>query len=92
MAIITQIVILMTVLAAMVMVLLGIRQLTSFEGFEDADDTKRLKDEIDEDDRIISKSNIFHNLVESDKSPDEERIKKERVYNDKLKDPFSRKE
>lgn len=92
MAIITQIVILMTVLAAMVMVLLGIRQLTSFEGFEDADDTKRLKDEIDQDDRIISKSNIFHNLVESDKSLDEERVKQERVYNDKLKDPFSRKE
>ena len=49
MSIFTQIVILLMVLACMVMVLLAIRQLTHFEGFEDLEETNHLKDEVEED-------------------------------------------
>ena len=78
MSLFIQIVILLGVLAAMVMVLLGIRQLTHYEGFDDAKETDLLKNEVEEKDKILSENNIFHNLVET-----EEKKKKNRAYNKK---------
>ena len=88
MGVFTQIVILLIVLACMVMVLLAIRQLTHFEGFEDSEETIHLKEEVDDDGHIISKNNIFSTLVEA--TPEEE--KKERTQRSNSNDPFSRKE
>ena len=88
MGIFTQIVILMVVLACMVMVLLAIRQLSHFEGFDDTEETSHLKKEVDEDGHIISHNNIFSTLVDA-QSDDE--VKKEN-YKSNSRDPFSRKE
>ena len=88
MGIFTQIVILMIVLACMVMVLLAIRQLSHFEGFDDSSETDHLKKEVNEDGQIISHNNIFSTLVEA---PPEEDMKKEH-YKSNSSDPFSRKE
>lgn len=84
----TQIVILLVVLACMVMVLLAIRQLTHFEGFEDFEETNHLKEEVKEDGHILSHNNIFSTLVET--VPDEESNKKS--HNSNSKEPVSRKE
>ena len=75
MDIFTQIVILMIVLSSMVMVLLAIRQLTKFEGFDDSNETKELKEELEEDKHVVSNNNIFHTLVEA---PDEKSFKKKK--------------
>ena len=56
----------------MVMVLLAIRQLTHYEGFEDADETSHLKDEVEDDGNILSHNNIFSSLVEVDSDKDQE--------------------
>ena len=82
-----QIIILLAVLAAMVMVLLAIRQLAHFENFDNQEETDLLKDEIEKDDKIVSKNSIFHNLV----GPEVE-IKKDNDYNKTSRDPLSRKE
>ena len=87
MTVVTQVIILLIVLAAMVMVLLAIRQLSHYEGFDDSIESSRLKEEVENDERILSKNNIFHNLVDSEKGK-----KTEKVYNENSKDPFSRKE
>lgn len=87
MSLFIQIIILIAVLATMIMVLLSIRQLSRFEGFDDAEETSELKEEVEEEDRILSKHNIFHNIVEPEKL--QERVKD---YRDKDNDPFSRKE
>lgn len=87
MSLFTQIVILMIVLACMVMVLLAIRQLSHFEGFDDSEETIHLKEEIDDDSHILSNNSIFSNLVEPE--TEEERIKD---YKSNSKDPFSRRE
>ena len=87
MGLFTQIVILLLVLACMVMVLLAIRQLSHYEGFEDADETVHLKKEVKEDGHILSNNNIFSTLVET--SSDEE---KKDNYKANSKEPFSRKE
>lgn len=80
----TQIIILLIVLTAMVIVLLGIRQLTRFERFDNLEETNHLRDEIKDDGNILSNNNIFHNLVE---------VKtKEKNQNSNSKDPFSRRE
>ena len=76
----TEIVILIAVLAAMVMILLAIRQLSHFEGFDDADETLKLKDEIRDKDKILSHNNIFHTLVDPDKK---EELKKEKIQKEK---------
>lgn len=73
MAVFTQIIILIVILACMVMVLLAIRQLTHFEGFDDADETVHLKEEVEEDSHILSHNNIFSSLVEAD--PDKNKNK-----------------
>lgn len=81
-----QIVILIVVLACMVMVLLAIRQLTNFEGFDDNEETIRLKEEIEDDGHIISKNNILNTLVEAE--PEKEF--KHKDYNSNSKEPVSR--
>lgn len=91
MTIITQIIILLVVLACMVMVLLAIRQLTHFETFDDQVETNHLKEEVEEDRHILSKNNIFSTLVEAEPTESEESIK-EKTYKSKSKDPFSRNE
>ena len=80
----TQIIILIIVLSSMVMVLLAIRQLTRFEGFDDAEETRQLKDELEDNGKILSHNSIFSNLVEAD---DEEP-----THNSKSKEPVSRRE
>lgn len=87
MSLFTQIIILMIVLACMVMVLLAIRQLSRFEGFDDSDETVHLKEEVEEDRQVLSHNNIFHTLVET--SQDE---KSKKIHNSNSKEPFSRKE
>lgn len=87
MSVFTQIVILLLVLATMMIVLLGIRQLSHFEGFEDIDETSNLKEEVEDDSRIISRNNIFHNIVDI-----KDQDKKVKVYKVTSKDPISRKE
>ena len=89
MSIFTQIVILTVVLASMVMVLLAIRQLTNFEGFEDKEETAHLKNEIENEDKVISDNNIFHNLIGEKKKT---KFEKKEYYKDNSKDPLSRKE
>ena len=89
MAIFTQIIILIVILAVMFMVLLAIRHLTHFEGFEDSEETTRLKEEIKKDSRILSNNNIFHNLVDTEIKKEKQT---EKVYNSNSNDPFSRKE
>ena len=89
MALFTQIIILLAVLVAMVLVLLAIRQLSNFEGFDDAEETHRLKEEVVNEDKVLSRNNIFHTLVDSD---NKKNTKTEKVYNDNSKDPFSPKE
>lgn len=84
MSVFTQIVILMLVLTAMVMVLLAIRQLTHYEGFDDIEETRHLRREVRNNDKIMSNNNIFHNLVEVEPEEIDQKSNS--------KDPFSRKE
>lgn len=88
MALFTQIVILMLVLACMVMVLLAIRKLTHSEGFEDVEETEHLRDELEDEGKILSHNNIFSTLVDSDT----ESYWKERDHKKNSKEPVSRKE
>ena len=88
MGIFLQIIILLAILAAMVMVLLAVRQLSKFEGFENQNDTDSLKEEINDRKEIISSHNMFHKLMDAE----EKEMKKEKVYNETSKDPFKRKE
>ena len=91
MGLFTQIVILLIVLTAMVMVLLGIRELTHFEGFDNSEETRHLRDEVNENGKILSHNNIFHNLVEVE--PEKVEVKKrEEPHKSNSNDPFSRKE
>ena len=84
MGIFIQTIILIIVLTAMVMVLLAIRQLTHYEGFENQDETRHLREEVNDKGKIMSENNIFHNLVEIEIE--------EKNQNSNSKDPFSRKE
>lgn len=86
MAIFTQIVILIIVLTCMVMVLLAIRQLTKFEGFDNSEETRNLKEEVKDDGHILSRNNIFSTLVETDQDEDY------KDYKRNSKDPLSRRE
>ena len=83
MSVFTQIVILILVLTAMVMVLLAIRQLTKSEGFDDANETVNLKQDIEEDGHILSHNSIFSTLVEAEPEEPEK-------GNSNSKEPFSR--
>ena len=85
MSVFIQTVILLVVLACMVMVLLAIRQLTHFEGFEDSEETTHLREEVKDDGHILSHNNIFSNLVDVDSEP-------QKNYKSKSKEPFSRSE
>ena len=85
MGIFTQIVILIVVLACMVMVLIAIRQLFHYEGFDDLEETSHLKEEVKKDGHIITPNNIFHTLVEV--PPDEKITRKD--HNSNSKDPLS---
>lgn len=88
MSIFIQIIILAAILAAMVMVLLAVRQLSHFESFEDEKETTFLKEEVEDKKEVLSSHNIFHNLMEKE----EKELKKEKVYSETSKDPLSRKE
>ena len=88
MSLFTQIVILLVVLACMVMVLLAIRQLSHFEGFDDFEETVHLKEEVKKDGHILSNNNIFSTLVEA--NPDKEN--NEKNYKSNSKEPLSRRE
>lgn len=66
MSLFAQIVILLLVLTAMVMILLGIRQLTRFDSFDDAEETRHLKEEVEDDGHVLSHNNIFSTLVEAE--------------------------
>lgn len=70
------------------MVLLAIRQLSHFEGFENEQDTAFLKEEIDDREEIISNHNMFHQLLEKGKKE----MKEGKIYNKTSNDPFKRKE
>lgn len=80
-----QIVILLIILACMVMVLIGIRQLGHFQSFEDAEETSHLKEEVEDDGHILSNNNIFSTLVEPE--PEKDIIK--RHHKENSKEPFS---
>ena len=84
MGVFMQIIILLVVLSAMFLVLIAVRQLTHFEGFDNSEETRHLRDEVKDDGKILSQNNIFHNLVEIEV--------KEEDHNSNSKDPFSRKE
>lgn len=58
------VIILLIVLACMVMVLLAIRQLTHYESFDDAEETDHLKEEVEEDRKVISEKGIFRTLID----------------------------
>ena len=72
------VIILLIVLACMVMVLLAIRQLTHYESFDDAEETNHLKEEVEEDRKVISEKGIFRTLIDvepvetKDKIPNKE--------------------
>lgn len=76
MGLFTQIIILIVVLACMVMVLLAIRRLSHFEGFDDSEETVNLKKELEENAHILSHNNIFSTLVDAE--PDEEHNKEKK--------------
>lgn len=86
MGVFTQIVILLIILACMVMVLLAIRQLTHFEGFDNSEETSHLREDVREDGKIITHNNIFSTLVEAEPE------KKKENYKSNSKEPFSRRE
>lgn len=86
MSVFIQIVVLLVVLACMVMVLLAIRQLTHYQGFEDKQETNHLKEEVEEDKQVLSNNNIFSTLVEVDPKDYSE------SYKSKSKEPVSRRE
>lgn len=88
MGLFAQIVILLLVLSCMVMVLLGIRQLSKFDGFDDSEETVHLKEEVEEDGHILSQNSIFSTLVDSNASPK----KDEKDYNSNSHEPLSRRE
>ena len=88
MALFTQIVILLIVLASMVMVLLAIRQLAHFDSFDDSEETRSLRDEVQDDEHIITGNNIFSTIVDADP---EEKFNRNH-YKENSKDPLSRKE
>lgn len=88
MSMVAQIVILMIVLACMVMVLLGIKRLTHYGNFDDAEETLHLKDEVEEDGHILTKNSIFNTLVDAE--PEKVNVKEyNKSYKRNSKDPLS---
>ena len=59
-----QTVILLIVLAAVVFIILSIRELTNNEQFDNIDDTKYLKNDVDNNSRTLTHSNIFHSVID----------------------------
>lgn len=92
MSLVTQIVILLIILTCMVIILLGIRQLSHFEGFEDSNETVHLKEDIEERGNILSRNNIFSNLVETDIEDQEENKFYKPKSKSNSKEPLSRRE
>lgn len=58
-----QIIIVLVLLAAMVMILLGIGQLGNQDAFENNDKTSHLREDVEETSDVISDSNIFNSLL-----------------------------
>lgn len=88
MSLFTQIVILLIILSSMVMVLLAIRQLAHFDSFDDSEETHNLREELQDDNHIITGNSIFGTLIDADP---EEKISKNH-YKENSKEPISRKE
>ena len=59
-----HILIVVVLLGAMVLVLLGISQLTKLGGYENNNETARLKEELDKSEEVMSDNNMFHKLME----------------------------
>lgn len=59
-----HILIVVVLLGAMVLVLLGISQLTKLGGYENNSETARLKEELDKSEEVMSDNNMFHKLME----------------------------
>lgn len=57
-------IILICVLAVMVLVLLSIKEVCNFESYDNAEETKKLKEEVDNEEEIISKNSVFSTLVD----------------------------
>lgn len=74
MALFFNIIIVLVIISAMVMVLLAITQLSRSENFDDRDETNHLRHEIREDRNVVSKNNIFHNLVEMENKEEKEKF------------------
>lgn len=56
----------MIILSSMVMVLLAIRQLGHFEGFDDSEETHNLREDLEEKGDVLSNNNIFSSIVETE--------------------------
>ncbi|MBD5204396.1 MAG: hypothetical protein HDS82_05945 [Bacteroidales bacterium] len=61
---IVKIVAVFAMLAAMVMLLVGIRHIAG--GNLDVSDADTLRKEVDDDDTVISQHNLFHRFIDSD--------------------------
>ena len=64
MSIIIQGILLLVTLAAMVMVLLGIRRLAKFDVYDDPKKTARLEQEVLEEEEVITRNSAFLPLLE----------------------------
>lgn len=82
-----QIFIVLVLLAAMILVLLGIGQLTKQHSFDDSEETSNLKNELSESDEVVSHNSVFHKLIEEKI----ESTKKSSDYKNSSKEPSSRK-
>lgn len=63
MTVIIQIILVTVILACMVMVLLSIRRLAKGDGFDDADKTRRLREDVKACDEVITDNSVFDYLL-----------------------------
>lgn len=59
-------IILIVVLAAMIMVLISIKELSNVEEYDNEKETKTLIKEVEDDDEVITHNSIFRTLVDVD--------------------------
>lgn len=64
-----QVILVLVILAAMILILLGIGRLGHENDFEDATETELLKEEVEDENNVISSNSIFKNLVEKEANP-----------------------
>ena len=76
-----EFIIILVILAAMILVLLGIAQLGRHESYDNIEETELLKNEVSDNDNVITKNSVFKNLIKDDEAvPDiqQELIKEKR--------------